>query len=41
MDQPRKETPKKVYAEPTLEERQRLVEVVQGGPNITTNRIVV
>ena len=30
MDQPLKETPKEVYAEPTLEEREHLDEVVWG-----------
>ncbi len=30
MDQPLKETPKKVYAEPTLEEREHIDEVVWG-----------
>ncbi len=39
MDQPLKETPKQVYAEPTLQERGRLVEVTEGEPLGTSGAI--
>ena len=36
MDQPLKEAPKQVYAEPTLQERERLAEVTEGVAISTT-----
>ena len=36
MDQPLKETPKEVYADPTLQKRARLAEVTEGGAISTT-----
>ena len=39
MNQTPKETPKQVYAEPTLREHGRLVEVTEGLPPRTTSGI--